>query len=183
MSGSPSAADEVSILIPAYMAEEFIDRTMLFARGQTYRNVRILVSIDVSTDATAAIVERHVAEDDRVSVVAHDERLGWAGNVKGAFIKWKRPQLDCLDEAANTATYLGLLERAGLLRLHVPRKTQQRPAHYAASMAERASGEVWVVDSWVWDNGEPPALQPLQAWLDGEEPVRPYGVEKRPYLT
>lgn len=81
MSGSPPAADEVTILIPAYMAERFIDRTMRFARGQTHRNISILVSIDVGTDQTAAIVQRHADDDDRVTVVAHDQRLGWAGNV------------------------------------------------------------------------------------------------------
>lgn len=81
MSGSPSAADEVTILIPAYMAEEFIDRTMRFARGQTHRNLSILVSVDESTDRTTAIVEGHAADDDRVDVVVHEQRLGWAANV------------------------------------------------------------------------------------------------------
>jgi glycosyltransferase involved in cell wall biosynthesis len=81
VSGSPSTSDEVTILIPAYMAEEFIDRTMRFARGQTHRNISILVSIDESTDQTVAIVKGHAGEDDRVDIVVHQQRLGWAGNV------------------------------------------------------------------------------------------------------
>jgi hypothetical protein len=81
MSSPASASNEVTILIPTYMAEDFIDRTMLLARGQTYGNVSIFVSVDVSNDQTAAIVERHAAEDDRVSVVVQEQRLGWAGNV------------------------------------------------------------------------------------------------------
>ena len=73
--------NEVTILIPAFMAEAFIDRTMLFARGQTYGNISIVVSVDVSTDDTAAIVQRHAAQDERIRVVVQPERLGWAGNV------------------------------------------------------------------------------------------------------
>lgn len=71
----------VSILIPAYMAAAFIDRTMLFARGQTLRDVAIIVSIDACDDDTWQIVDRHAREDDRVVVHAHRKRLGWVGNV------------------------------------------------------------------------------------------------------
>jgi len=72
---------DVSILIPAYAAEAFIDQTLLFARGQTYPHIRILVSVDQCDDATADIVRRHAADDPRVSVVVQQERLGWVGNV------------------------------------------------------------------------------------------------------
>lgn len=74
-------AADVTILIPAYMAEAFIDQTLLFARGQTYADIRILVSVDQSEDATAGIVRRHAADDARVSVIEQSERLGWVGNV------------------------------------------------------------------------------------------------------
>jgi hypothetical protein len=71
----------VTVCIPAYQAAEFIDRTLDCARGQTHRELRILVSVDVSTDDTAEVCRRHAAGDDRVEVVEQSERLGWAGNV------------------------------------------------------------------------------------------------------
>ena len=71
----------VSVCIPAYEAAEFIDRTLRCAREQTHDDLRILVSIDVSTDRTEAICREHAAEDERVEVFPAAERLGWDGNV------------------------------------------------------------------------------------------------------
>lgn len=73
--------EEVSILIPAYQAADFIDRTLFLARGQTHQNLKILVSIDVSSDDTVSRVARHVADDPRVRLLRQDQRLGWVGNI------------------------------------------------------------------------------------------------------
>jgi hypothetical protein len=78
---SSAARAEISILIPAYMAASFIDRTLYFARGQTYGALNILVSIDAGDDATPAIVRSHATRDSRIVVHEQAERLGWAGNV------------------------------------------------------------------------------------------------------
>lgn len=72
---------DVSILIPAYAASGFIDRTLHFARGQTHLAVCILVSVDKSDDATLARVRAHVDQDARVTLFAQEQRRGWAGNV------------------------------------------------------------------------------------------------------
>ncbi|NND67014.1 MAG: glycosyltransferase family 2 protein [Halioglobus sp.] len=72
---------EVSVLIPAYMAEAFIDRTLHFARGQTFPRIKILVSVDAGEDQTAEIVRRHEDQDKRIVLHSQPKRLGWAGNV------------------------------------------------------------------------------------------------------
>lgn len=74
-------SDRVTILIPAYMAESFIDRTLWLARGQTHANTRIVVSVDAGTDDTAAVVHSHVAQDERVCAHVQPQRMGWAANV------------------------------------------------------------------------------------------------------
>ncbi len=79
--GKATPRTAVSVLIPAYMAEAFIDRTLHFARGQTYDRLVIHVSVDAGTDGTAEIVRRQAADDARVVLHSQDERLGWAGNV------------------------------------------------------------------------------------------------------
>lgn len=71
----------VTVLIPAYEAAGFIDRTLGLARAQTYENQRILVSVDRSADETEEICRGHAGQDDRIEVVNQPERLGWAGNV------------------------------------------------------------------------------------------------------
>jgi glycosyltransferase involved in cell wall biosynthesis len=74
-----SAAD-VTICIPTWQSEAFIARTLACARAQTHKNLRILVSVDQSTDGTEAIC-RHVAkEDPRLDIRVQKERLGWAQN-------------------------------------------------------------------------------------------------------
>ena len=74
-----SAAD-VTICIPTWQAEPFIARTLACARAQTHKNVRILVSVDQSTDGTETICRTQAKEDPRLDVRVQKERLGWARN-------------------------------------------------------------------------------------------------------
>lgn len=71
---------DVTLCIPAWQAEGFIDRTLCCARAQSYRALRILVSIDRCDDGTEAICRRHAAGDPRIEVIAQPRRLGWADN-------------------------------------------------------------------------------------------------------
>jgi len=79
-------------------------------------------------------------------------------------------QLDCIDESVNTTTYLKLLAGAGLLRWHAVEATQSRGwflfgwPHSTAVIRERAGGALWAVDSWFFDNGEPPVIVPITVW-------------------
>lgn len=72
---------EVSVLIPAYNAESFIRRTLLFASGQTATNIRIIVSVDLSDDQTQGICSQLAETDPRITVLGSAKRLGWGGNV------------------------------------------------------------------------------------------------------
>ena len=87
-------------------------------------------------------------------------------------------QLDCLDEALNTTTYLSLLEQAGLLRWHRVAKPAHRGyyingwPHNTAVLAEQQTRAQYAVDSYYGDSGEPPAIVPLQRWLAGWTPAR-----------
>jgi len=74
-----SAAD-VTICIPAWHAEPFIARTLACARAQTHKDLRILVSVDQSTDGTEAVCRSQAAEDSRIEVRVQKERLGWSRN-------------------------------------------------------------------------------------------------------
>lgn len=85
-------------------------------------------------------------------------------------------QLDCIDETANTQTYLRLLQDAGLLRWHEIAAPADRGwpvdtwVHNTAVIAEREGGARYTVDSWFFDNGQPAAVVPLEDWLDGWQP-------------
>lgn len=84
-------------------------------------------------------------------------------------------QMDCIDESRNTTTYLKLLAAAGLLHWHtVEPRVRRAPwifdVHWTAVIRERDDGRRFAVDSWFFDNGQPPVVQPLDAWLAKRPP-------------
>ncbi len=56
----------VSVIVPAYNAENFIERTLNSILNQTYKNLEVLVVDDGSQDRTAEIVKSFVEKDSRV---------------------------------------------------------------------------------------------------------------------
>jgi hypothetical protein len=86
-------------------------------------------------------------------------------------------QMDCIDESTNTTTYLRMLEKYGLLRWHKVADRATRWSlftwpHTTAVIEERAGLELWAVDSWFLDNGEPPFILPLDTWRQGWTPPK-----------
>ncbi|MEO0755983.1 MAG: glycosyltransferase family A protein [Cyanobacteria bacterium J06648_16] len=64
-----SSGPLVSVIIPAYNAEQFLARTLASVIAQTHRNLEILVVDDGSTDATSQIVQRYAAQDARIKLI------------------------------------------------------------------------------------------------------------------
>ncbi|MBW4681915.1 MAG: glycosyltransferase family 2 protein [Microcoleus vaginatus WJT46-NPBG5] len=56
----------VSVIIPAYHAEAFIEDTLNSVLSQTYKNIEVVVVDDGSQDRTAAIVRAIIQQDARV---------------------------------------------------------------------------------------------------------------------
>lgn len=89
----PVSSDHlVSVVIPAYNAEESIDETLRSVRAQTHGNLEIIVVDDGSTDTTLALAQRHAASDPRIQVihqsnggVASARNAGWH-QARSAFI-------------------------------------------------------------------------------------------------
>ncbi|UQR62306.1 glycosyltransferase [Bradyrhizobium sp. C-145] len=59
----------VSVVIPAYNADATIDETLRSVRSQSHRELEIIVVDDGSTDNTIAVVQRHLAEDSRITII------------------------------------------------------------------------------------------------------------------
>lgn len=59
----------VSVIIPAYNAQAFIDKTLASVLAQTYRNLEILVVDDGSSDRTVEIVQKFAAKDQRIRLL------------------------------------------------------------------------------------------------------------------
>lgn len=56
----------ISIIIPAYNAEKFIERTILSAINQAYKDIEVIVLDDGSTDSTGDMVRKLQKKDSRV---------------------------------------------------------------------------------------------------------------------
>lgn len=84
----------VSILMPFYNTEAFLDAAISSVRRQTRRELELLLWDDGSADGSRAIAERHAAEDPRVRLVS-TERRGYTRALaalheaaKGTYIGW-----------------------------------------------------------------------------------------------
>ena len=59
----------VSIIIPAYNAEKYIEQCIDSIISQTYKNIEVIIVNDGSTDNTLAICEKYAKEDKRIKIV------------------------------------------------------------------------------------------------------------------
>lgn len=68
----------VSIIMPAYNAEKFIEQAILSVQNQTVKDWELLVIDDCSTDSTIEIVEKIKSMDSRIKLLKNKENLGSA---------------------------------------------------------------------------------------------------------
>lgn len=59
----------VSVIIPAYNVEQYVERCVYSVTKQTYRNLEIILVDDGSTDCTGIICDKLAKEDNRISVI------------------------------------------------------------------------------------------------------------------
>lgn len=67
----------VSVVIPIYNAQQYLDQCLMSIRDQTHENLEIICINDGSTDNSLAIMRRHAEADPRVRVI--DKKNGGYG--------------------------------------------------------------------------------------------------------
>src|SRR5271166_1173881 len=70
------AQNLVSIIIPCYRGSRFLAEAIESCLRQTHRELEVIVVDDASPDDCAAIAERYVRSDDRVSLIRRPENGG-----------------------------------------------------------------------------------------------------------
>jgi hypothetical protein len=88
-------------------------------------------------------------------------------------------QLDCVDVATNTTSYLLVMQANGLIKHHSVAMTMSKEnllkgmvqlnpvkywPHWSAILQEKETGQKWAVDRWPFDQGENPAVQKVEDW-------------------
>lgn len=68
----------VSVVIPAYNAQKYIEKTVRSVLQQTYTNYEIVIVDDCSSDETYAIVQALAQEDKRIKYYQNEKNAGVA---------------------------------------------------------------------------------------------------------
>jgi glycosyltransferase involved in cell wall biosynthesis len=94
----------ISVIVPAYNAGAYLGGALTSLRGQTLRDLEIIVIDDGSTDDTAAVARQHAAEDPRVRVITHEKPSGRPSNARNAGLRAARGKYIALLDADDTST-------------------------------------------------------------------------------
>ncbi len=95
-------------------------------------------------------------------------------------------QLDCIDEAVNTWTYMTMMERDNMFRFHrvvelayAGLPTDHNPRN-AAALQEKATGAYYVIDPSLVNFAVPPPVMPLKVWTGTWPPRIPVSDKQVP---
>ena len=98
-----ATSPQVTICIPVYNGAEFVAQTLNSVARQTYRDARVIISDDASTDGSTELC-RAIAQKHGFELIVQPQRRGWIENcnvllerARGDFICIV-PHDDVLDE-------------------------------------------------------------------------------------
>ena len=81
----------VSVIIPVYNAEKYLDRTLQSVFAQTYRNLEIVMVDDCSSDDSASIIKRYQIVHPEIVYYLQPNNLG-AGHARNKALELARGQ-------------------------------------------------------------------------------------------
>ncbi len=84
----------VSICIPLYNGEKYIDETIQCCINQTYKNLEIIISDNCSTDSSIERIKSY--NDPRIKIFRNDTNIGLLGNFRKAFTYATGPYMSFL---------------------------------------------------------------------------------------
>ena len=83
----------ISIIVPFYNVEQYIDRCIQSLITQTFRNIEILLVDDCSPDNTLEIGQKYAKTDSRIKILQYEKNRGLGGarnygiqNAKGEYV-------------------------------------------------------------------------------------------------
>ncbi|WP_180131002.1 glycosyltransferase family 2 protein [Acinetobacter sp. YH12072] len=65
----------VSVIVPVYNVEQYLDECLNSIRQQTYENLEIIVVEDCSTDKSLEVLSKHL-NDQRIKLIRHEKNSG-----------------------------------------------------------------------------------------------------------
>lgn len=151
---SPSERHRVSVVIPNYNYARFLPECIESVLSQEGVDVDVIVVDDASTDESAKVIGRLVAEHDRVQSVFNPENRGAVRTFNAGLALAEGEWIVRLD--ADDLLTPGSLARATALgeRYHSVGLVYGRPLHFHGPPPERGPGRpsgwtVWSGDEWL----------------------------------
>ncbi|STQ85956.1 glycosyltransferase family 2 protein [Helicobacter muridarum] len=85
----------ISIVLPTYNGEEYIEQSIESILNQTYKNIELIIVNDCSTDNTREIIESYANKDNRIKLIHNEinQKLPKSLNIgfteaKGEYLTW-----------------------------------------------------------------------------------------------
>jgi glycosyltransferase involved in cell wall biosynthesis len=66
----------VSVIIPCYNHDKYINDTLKSIRNQTYQNIEIIIVDDHSQDESLNIIKNNKKQDNRIKLICHSKNMG-----------------------------------------------------------------------------------------------------------
>jgi glycosyltransferase involved in cell wall biosynthesis len=114
-----SESNLISVLLPVYNCEQYVEKAIQSILDQTYTNFELLIIDDYSNDNSAEIINNFTKFDDRVSVIRNDDNLGITKSLnkllslaKGEFIA--RQDADDISQKERFHLQLDFLQKKNL---------------------------------------------------------------------
>ncbi len=87
----------ISVIIPNFNNSCFLEKCIESVIQQTYKNLEIIISDDVSTDNSVAILRKYEEKDSRIRLLLNGKNVGVSRNRHQAIMKSKGDFLSTLD--------------------------------------------------------------------------------------
>lgn len=83
--------ETIDILMATYNGEKYVSYQIDSILNQTYRNIKLIISDDCSTDGTKEILEKYSKKDDRIQIYFQQKNLGYIKNFEFLLKKVSHP--------------------------------------------------------------------------------------------
>lgn len=83
--------EQIDILLATYNGEKYIKEQIDSILNQTYKNIKLIISDDCSTDQTVDILKEYESKDNRIKLYIQKENLGVVKNIEFLLKKVEAP--------------------------------------------------------------------------------------------
>ena len=90
--------EQIDVLLATYNGEKYLKEQIDSILNQTYKNIKLIISDDCSTDKTVEILKEYESRDDRIELYLQQQNLGVVKNIEFLLNKVKCPYYMLADQ-------------------------------------------------------------------------------------